>query len=64
MNKKLKNKVKKWIKQSIEMGKDLDSLHREAQKEEFSQQQRSLEYLRNDYRNFFSAVKRLYNLVK
>tara|TARA_B100000900_G_scaffold394911_1_gene392791 strand:- start:108 stop:302 length:195 start_codon:yes stop_codon:yes gene_type:complete len=64
MDKKLKRKVKSWIKQSIELGKELDTLNRAAQKEDFSQGQRQLSFLMDDYRTFFSAVKRLYQVVK
>ena len=32
MDKKLKNKVKNWIKKTAELGKELDSLNREANK--------------------------------
>jgi|TARA_B100001094_G_C17510605_1_gene475402 hypothetical protein len=64
MDKKLKRKVKSWVKQSIELGKELDTLNREAQKGDFSQGQRQLSFLMDDYRTFFSAVKRLYQVVK
>ena len=64
MDKKLKNKVKNWIKKTAELGKELDSLNREASKSSFSQSQRQLEFVQTDYRQFFSAVKRLYQLVK
>tara|TARA_B100000927_G_scaffold289923_1_gene287517 strand:+ start:331 stop:525 length:195 start_codon:yes stop_codon:yes gene_type:complete len=64
MDKKLKSKVRNWIKKTAELGKELDSLNREANKSSFSQSQRQLEFVQTDYRQFFSAVKRLYQLVK
>ena len=64
MDKKLKNKVKNWIKKTAELGKELDSLNRAANKSSFSQSKRQLEFVQTDYRQFFSAVKRLYQLVK
>ena len=64
MDKKLKSKVRNWIKKTTELGKELDALNRESKKSSFSQSQRQLEFVQTDYRQFFSAVKRLYQLVK
>ena len=64
MDKKLKGKVKSWIKKTAELGKELDRLNEESKKSSFSQSQRQLEFVQTDYRQFFSAVKRLYHLVK
>ncbi len=64
MDRKLKSKVKSWIKKTAELGKELDRLNGQAKESSFSQGQRQLEFVRTDYRQFFSAVKRLYQIVK
>lgn len=64
MDKKLKRKVKNWIKKTAEVGKELDRLNNEAKAGTFSQGQRQLDFVQTDYRQFFSAVKRLYQIVK
>jgi len=64
MDKKLKSKVKNWIKKTAELGKELDNLNRESRKTSFSQGQRQLDIVRSDYRLFFNTVKRLYQLLK
>tara|TARA_B100000902_G_scaffold298265_1_gene285547 strand:- start:4254 stop:4448 length:195 start_codon:yes stop_codon:yes gene_type:complete len=64
MDKKLKRKVKNWIKKTAEVGKELDRLNNEAKGGTFSQGQRQLDFVQTDYRQFFSAVKRLYQIVK
>jgi|TARA_B100001094_G_scaffold332423_1_gene404394 hypothetical protein len=64
MDKKLKTRVRNWIKKTAELGKELDSLDREAKKADFSQGQRQLGFVKEDYRDFFNGVKRLYQVVK
>lgn len=65
MDKKFKKEVQNWIKNIAIMGKELNALDKEAQKQDFSQGQRQLEILNNEFkREWMSQIKRLFLVVK
>ena len=64
MDRSQKKKAQQLIKQAAELGKELNALNRQVQKQEFTQGQRHLEFVNKSFKEFFGSMKRLYFVVK
>ena len=65
MDRKLKKRTKEWIKEFAKLGKELDQLQKDSQEDEFSQGQRQLKIVNDNFKkSWFSSVKTLFMVVK
>ena len=65
MDRATKKQINDWIKDFALLGKRLNKLNKEVQRQDFSQGQRQLEIINNSFkRDWFSSVKRLFITVK
>ncbi len=65
MDRATKKQINDWIKDFALLGKRLNKLNKEVQRQDFSQGQRQLEIVNNSFkRDWFSSVKRLFITVK
>ena len=65
MDRATKKQLNDWIKDFALLGKRLNKLNKEVQRQDFSQGQRQLEIVNNSFkRDWFSSVKRLFITVK
>jgi|MDTG01.4.fsa_nt_gb hypothetical protein len=65
MDRKLKKRTKEWIKEFAKLGKELDQLQKDSQEDEFSQGQRQLRIVNDNFKkSWFSSVKTLFMVVK